>query len=456
MSAGLAALATFLQGGGKIIGDVANDRNKAIAAKNRDEVLQWSERAAMEWAEEQAKAKQIEDRMIRVGMTPPTDPKERAAVMGQFGVRPEAMGTFEEFFAAGPGSKQTPEEKPTHGNALDAANAQVAQAASMEGAQLSQAKAVVDAKRQIAGKVGEVAQAASAAQDLEGGKVGLTERETSRSWKSPLADAIRPEAQRFMTETLRRPEVGTGDLDAEERRLAKRLGLAQGYSSYLQKEDFDSMREQLKQVAESRRDRLRADSDLRGNQVQIATGILGFDRTMEQTAASAEARAELEDKKIGSREKIAGALERGRMARKGMDIGYKTGKDRNDLIYKSAKEEQDALADWERRNGTIWANAKKLRGKKLTDYLAAQGVPMKKGPKGFFGGQEEIPDFNEFNRLGREAIQERAIASRELLGDAAYQQAAQSGVRPDRSKGKGKATSGGKENPFAGGKYDRK
>ena len=100
MSAGLAALATFLQGGGKIIGDVANDRNKAIAAKNRDEVLQWSERAAMEWAEEQAKAKQIEDRMVRVGMTPPTDPKERATVMGQFGVRPEAMGTFEEFFAA--------------------------------------------------------------------------------------------------------------------------------------------------------------------------------------------------------------------------------------------------------------------------------------------------------------------------------------------------------------------
>lgn len=447
MSAGLAALATFLQGGGKIIGDVANDRNKAIAAKNRDEVLQWSERAAMEWAEEQAKAKQIEDRMVRVGMTPPTDPKERATVMGQFGVRPEAMGTFEEFFAAGPGSKQTAEEKPAPAQVLDDANAKMAEAAGMDASQISTGKQVIEAKRGVAGKAGEVAQAVNAAQDLEGGNVQLTERETSRSWKSPLADAIRPEAQRFMTETLQRKEQGTGDLDAEERRLAKRMGLAQGYSSYLQKEDFDSMREQLKQVAESRRDRLRADSDLRGNQVQISTGNLGFDRTMEQTAATADARAQLEDKKIGSREKIAGALEKGRMARKSMDIGYKVGKDKTDLIYKSAKEEQDALADWERRNGNIWANAKKLRGKKLTDYLAAQGVPMKKGPEGFFGGQEDVPDFNEFNRLGREAIQARAVASRELLGDAAYQQAAQSGVRPGKPKGEGKATSGWVKGP---------
>lgn len=436
MSAGLAALATFLQGGGKIIGDVANDRNKAIAAKNRDEVLQWSERAAMEWAEEQAKAKQIEDRMVRVGMTPPTDPKERATVMGQFGVRPEAMGTFEEFFAAGPGSKQTAQEKPAPAQVLDDANAKMAEAAGMDASQMSNAKQIVDAKRDVAGKAGEVAQAVNAAQDLEGGNVQLTERETSRSWKSPLADAIRPEAQRFMTETLQRKEQGTGELDAEERRLAKRMGLAQGYSSYLQKEDFDSMREQLKQVAESRRDRLRADSDLRGNQVQISTGVLGFDRTMEQTAATADARTQLEDKKIGARATEGAANRRTRIATAQISAGAKVEKLQGDELRYHQESMRKQIDD----DKTLRAQAIKFKGKTFKSVEQAAEA---------LGVDVEVVEgiFRDSGKLDMTKLDNRIILNEAALDRANKEQERRIFRRSDRSGGQGaggKATSGGK------------
>ena len=368
--AGLAALATMLQGGSKIGLDVIADVNAGTRARNRDSVLRWSA--------EQSKIKKIEKDLAKAGMPLPNDPQARAAILPQFGADPSADKPVEEFL-------RSQDKQPVQTGPDKFYEAILEQ----NGGDTEMADKMVAAyrqKRDTAGLAGDTATKAQAGADLLGsGSVNASERNTKRGWSSQTADAVRPRAIDFMNTTLGREERGTADIDQQEAEIRKQYELASGYSSYLEKEDLPSMLKQIEGLSASRNSRISSDNSIRGDKTQIALGIQGSDRVMEQAFQAAEARAQEGEETRESRERIARMNEGGRNNRANANLSFKRDKALDDFVKFDAGNSLKALQAAQRNAGMI---ASALKGAKRPEQQAAilKGFGIKAElQKPFFG-----------------------------------------------------------------------
>lgn len=351
MSAVLSALAEVLKGGSQVGREWADSSNRATAAKNRDAVLRW--------ADEQSKIKDIEKQFAAVKVPLPNTPAERGAVLAQFGIDPEADKPVEEYLQT-----KSKAVAPT-GPDLDW-EAAVANGATPE--QADQMRATVQKRRDEAGLAGGVRTKAEAGQALGGsGSTKVEERRTDRRWSSQTADRVRDAAVNHMNSTLQRPERGTEDIDQTEAQLRKKYDLASGYSSYLDKEDLPSLLKQIEGLSSSRNARVSSDNSLRGDQTQIATGILNADRMMEQAGESAAAKAEEGDKNRGVKVSEGDANRRSRERIAGARINLARDKAFNDFVKFDAGNSLKALQAAQRNAGMI---ASALKGAKRPEQQA--------------------------------------------------------------------------------------
>lgn len=281
MSAGLAALAGVLQGISEKAPGMIQSYNSGVAAKNRDSV--------MKWAEEQSRLSDTLKELDAAGVKLSDDESVARSQIKSVGADPDAALPFEEWAkkriggaTAGPSAAR---------DSLQGKFAEQARGAGATEDQIAMMKETTDARYARGGLASETMEQAQAA-TMGSGNVQAENRTTERQWRSPTADAIRGSAVSFANKTLGREEQKFDDLDAEEKRLNKKMALMGGYRSYLSDEDFKTVLEQIKGVADARKERGSQNSSLRGDQTQLTTGLMGFDRAMEQTVTAAAARAD--------------------------------------------------------------------------------------------------------------------------------------------------------------------
>lgn len=400
MSAGLAALAAVLQGVGEKAPGFVDKYNAGVASKNRGSILGWAEDASLTWAREQQKLRQLEQDAKAANVTLPEGGAEKRAVLADHGVDPDADLPFEKWVAKKRGTKEGVKEIQSRLNEMGAgldvdgilgpksvaamdvegrARAMAEQdpmfrdameRGGMTAEQALKAAQVLRSKQQTAGLPGEVAQQAEAAQGMAGGRVDAGQRETTRAWGSNLAEGVMPQANALMSDILSRKERGASDLDLEEERLRYQMSLLQPYTSQLDKEDLPALLKRIENIGAAKKERGGQDEGMRGDQVRLLTGLLGFDRAMTQTTASAEARAAEGEKNRTLKGNLEKMKEAGRGRRAGAALNAKIDKMNRDELRYHQESLRKQIADRKR----IIAQGAKLKLRTFESVEQAAGA----------------------------------------------------------------------------------
>lgn len=456
MSAGLAALAAVLQGVGEKAPGFVDKYNAGIASKNRGAILGWGEEASLTWAREQQKLRQLEQDAKAANVTLPEGGAEKRAVLADHGVDPDADLPFDKWVAKKRGTKGGVKEIQSRLNEMGAgldvdgilgpksvaamdvegrARAMAEQdpmfrdameRGGMTAEQALKAAQVLRSKQQTAGLPGEVAQQAEAAQGMAGGRVDAGQRETTRAWGSNLAEGVMPQANALMSDILSRKERGASDLDLEEERLRYQMSLLQPYASQLDKEDLPALLKRVENIGAAKKERGGQDEGMRGDQVRLLTGLLGFDRAMTQTTASAEARAAEGEKNRALKGNLEKMKEAGRNRREGWKLAFKKDQAFNDFVKYDAGNSLKALQAAQRNSGMIANAIKGKRPDQVAQILKGFGLSAEV-QKPFFG--KATVEWDE------ESVREAISAAAESYQDAAARlrksAKKQAGEKPD-------------------------
>lgn len=464
--AGYAALATLLEGVGRLGPGLVEQYNSGIRSKNRDSILRWSADEARAWAEEQDKIRKLEREAERVGTPLPTDPALRRAAIGANGLDPAADGSFEEFVAADRKNPEKVARLQAQANATgmgiavdgvygkDSARAEQRlsamrlpdekdpyfQEAIRMGADPETARALKAqtlAKVDSAGKTGGVVESAVAGRSAVGpGYVKTSSGNSSTVKSDPISDALQGRAIQFGNDLLSRKEQGFAGDDAEEAKLQHEYDLLRGYSSQLDEKDLPALLKRIEAVQARRKDHIAADGSVRGDQTQAFTGLLSSMSATQRAAEAATARADDREKDRELKDRLERMKEGGRNARHGANLAFRRDQAFNDFVKYDAGNSLKALLGAQRNAGMIASAIKGKRPEQVASILKGFGIHAEL-QKPFFG--RATVEWDESSV--RDAIAEASAAYQDAAVRLRNQSRRQVGEGPSGAGGGG-GTSG--------------